>query len=225
MVTEPPAQTDRYLFSDEAGCFTFARRQNVSRYFILCTVTMSDLSVSEDLAQLRRDLLWRDIECDDYFHATTDTQQVRNAVYEAISGHSFRVQATVCEKSKAQPQVRETKARFYKYPWFYHFKFGISPRLKAGDRLLVTAAAIGSKKEKLTFSQALSDTIGQSAEGTPFRIDFRPAKCDPCLQVADYCAWAIQRQWERGDDRSYKLIQDRITYEYELWEKGQTHYY
>lgn len=55
--------------------------------------------------------------------------------------------------------------------------------------------------------------------------DFCPASADPCLQVADYCAWAIQRKWERDDPRSYDLISDRITYEYDLWSHGNTHHY
>ncbi len=55
--------------------------------------------------------------------------------------------------------------------------------------------------------------------------DFWPSGADPCLQVADYCAWAIQRKWEKGDARSYDLIKDRITYEYDLWKKGEIHHY
>jgi hypothetical protein len=45
------------------------------------------------------------------------------------------------------------------------------------------------------------------------------------LQVADYCAWAIMRKWERGDTRSYDMIKDRVTYEYDVWEKGTDHHY
>jgi len=60
-----------------------------------------------------------------------------------------------------------------------------------------------------------------------WKTDFMPCAADPCLQVADYCAWAVQRKWESGgqDIRSYDLIKDRITYEYDLWGKGNTHYY
>ncbi len=54
-----------------------------------------------------------------------------------------------------------------------------------------------------------------------------PCHADPCLQVADYCAWAVQR-WESKDHwdvRSYDLIKDRITYEYELIKPGKKTYY
>jgi len=48
---------------------------------------------------------------------------------------------------------------------------------------------------------------------------------DPCLQIADYCAWAIQRKWERQDLRSYDLIRAKIRSEYDLWAKGTDYYY
>ena len=54
---------------------------------------------------------------------------------------------------------------------------------------------------------------------------FCPAATDPCIQVADYCAWAIQRKWELDDDRSYVLIADHITAEYDLFKGGNEHYY
>jgi hypothetical protein len=30
---------------------------------------------------------------------------------------------------------------------------------------------------------------------------------------------------ERGDTRSYDMIKDRVTYEYDVWEKGTDHHY
>ena len=218
---------ERYIFADEAGCFTFERRQNVSRYFILCTVTMGDCRAGEALHALRRRLLWKHEDLGDYFHCTTDKQVVRDAVYEAILACPFKVQATICEKSKAQPQVRQTKSRFYQYSWLYHFKYGIKDRLPSDTELVVTAASIGHKKERLSFCNAIDDVLNQHIERDAWRVDFRPAMADAGLQVADYCAWAIQRKWETEgkDSRSYDLIKDRITYEYDLWGRGRRHYY
>lgn len=216
---------DLYLFSDEAGCFTFNKKPNVSRYFILCTVTTTSLEIGEALTRLRHDLLREGLPVGDFFHATTDAQAVRDRVYAELLKHEFKFQVTICEKSKAQPQVAVSKARFYKIPWFYHFKHGIAPHLHLGDRLVVTAASIGTKKEKASYLNALQDVVNQSAEDTPFIVDFRPAMACHLLQVADYCAWATQRLWEMKDDRSHKLIKDRMTYSYELWKHGKKHYY
>jgi hypothetical protein len=129
------------------------------------------------------------------------------------------------EKSKAQPHIRETKPKFYKYGWFFQFKHGNSKLIPYGTNTLITAASLGSKKEKLSFMNAIDDVMCQTMHRNKWKIDFRSAASDGCLQVADYCAWAIQRKWERGDTRSYDLIKDRITYEYDLWARGTCHYY
>lgn len=216
---------DRFLFSDEAGDFTFNRNQNVSRYFIICTVTTDTLEMAQALTCLRHDLLKDGLPIGDCFHATTDAQDVRDRVYATIMAHPFNFQFTACEKSKAQPQVTVSKSRFYKYPWFYHFRHGLAPHLVSGDRLVVTAASIGTKKERMTYTNALRDVVHQCTNDVDWVVDFRPAMADPMLQVADYCAWAVQRSWERGDNRSLDIIRDRLTYSYDLWGRGTKHYY
>ncbi|MFG1210556.1 DUF3800 domain-containing protein [Xanthobacter flavus] len=216
---------DKFVFADEAGCFTFNRDQNVSRFFVLCTVVMNDCRVATDLLELRRRLAWDGAELGEYFHATTDKQDVRNAVFDVIRRHEFKVQATIMEKSKAQPQVKETKPTFYQYGYFYHFKFGVSRLLGPASETLVTTASLGTRKEKVAFEGAVSDVMRQTNGSRQWKADFMPCHSDPCLQVADYCAWAIQRKWERDDTRSYDLISDRISYEYDLWARGTTHYY
>jgi hypothetical protein len=218
---------NKLLFADEAGCFTFERRQNVSRYFILCTVAMEADAISAALLQLRRDLAWNGAELGDYFHAARDKQAVRDAVFERILDFPFTVQATVMEKSKAQPQIRISKPRFYQHGWFYHFKFGTQAEFRPQHEALITAACIGTKKERIGFQSAVEDVMRQTLRVKKWKTDFMPAGTDPCLQVADYCAWAIQRKWESEgvDVRSYDLIKGRITYEYDLWERGNEHHY
>lgn len=216
----------RYLFADEAGCFTFNHGPNISKYFILCTITVADRNpLYTDICDLRRELIHDKEPVLDYFHATEDKQQVRDAFYETILKHNFQVQATICEKSKAMPRVRRDKATFYKYPWFYHFKHGIAKYVPDNAQLTVTAASVGARKERMAFSAALDDVMQQTVPKASWAIDFRPCIADPCLQVADYCAWAIQRKWEKNDIRSYEAIAPRISYEYELWKHGSTHYY
>jgi Protein of unknown function (DUF3800) len=216
---------DRFLFSDEAGDFTFNRNNNVSRYFIICTLTTDTLDLAEALTRLRHDLLREGAQLGDCFHATSDTQQVRDRVFATMLEHDFRFQFTACEKSKAQPHVRVSKERFYKYPWYFHFKHGIAPHLGEDDRLVVTAASIGTRKERATYTGALRDVVNQSAPNVDWMVDFRPALADPMLQAADYCAWAVQRAWERRDPRSLDLIHSRLTYSYDLWKCGTQHYY
>lgn len=216
---------NRFIFADEAGCFTFNRAQNVSRYFILCTVIMDDCSVAGELLKLRRRLAWEGYELLDAFHASEDKQAVRNHVYDTILQHPFTVQATIMEKSKAQPQTRIDKPRFYQYGYFYHFKHGTRKHLTPECEALVTTASLGTRKERIAFQAAVGDVMRQTKCSKAWKADFMPSASDPCLQVADYCAWAIMRRWERGDERSYALISDRITYEYDLFKTGSSHFY
>ena len=216
--------TTKYVYLDEAGCFTFERKQSASKYFILCSVVTDDNSARASLNELRFELIKDGYEVGDYFHATTDKQVVRDRVYETILGHKFTIQAQICEKAKAQPQVRSNRARFYQYPLFYLFRHGVRPHFRDASHVHATAASLGTKKERIAFANALNDVCSQTAK-LDRSVDFRPSQTDPMLQLADYCAWAIQRKWERGDERSYEIIKDRITYEYDLWKNGTKLYY
>jgi hypothetical protein len=214
-----------YIFADEAGDFTFSRHQRASRYFVVCTVTLESCDIGHDLMLLRRDLCWSDLSLGDYFHATEDKQAVRDEVFDLIRGtDGIKIQATIMEKSKVQRQLRTSDSRFYKYGWLYQFKYGVCGKLAKCDEVLITAASIGTKRRRNVFKAAVNDVIQQTVTKT-WRTAFFPASTDPWLQIADYCTWAIQRKWERDDSRSYNLIRRKVDYEYDLFERGNTHYY
>lgn len=214
-----------HIFSDEAGCFSFARNDRASRYFLVCTVAMDDCSMGDRLQALRRDMVWRGLPVQEEFHATEDKNVVREEVYGFLAGQNFRVDSTLLEKAKAQPQTRQTPDRFYKYAWYYHFKH-VGPRLlRDKTELMITAAALGTKKGQAVYTAAVNEILQQTVQRQQWRTFFPRAVADPCLQVADYCAWAIQRKWEKGDTRWYEMIEDKIETEFDLWRNGTTLYY
>jgi hypothetical protein len=175
---------------------------------------------------LRRRLAWEK-KIDTVLHASTDRQEVRDMVFEFIRGQDIRIDATILEKSKADPKIRPTEERFYQYAWFYHFKY-IAPKIcKKGDELFITVASLGTKRKRDLFKSILKDVAEQALTLVEFRTAFWPASSDPCLQVADYCAWAIQRKWETGgkDLRSYDLVKHQIKTEYDLFGPGHKHHY
>lgn len=219
----------RYLFADEAGDFEFSRSPNVSKYFIVCAVTMDSCDVGYRLLELRRRLIWDKQAVGDYFHASEDRQAIRNEVFALIQNTDFKVYAQILEKSKAQPQTRETKERFYQYGWYYLFKFVAWKIVSKDDELFVTTASIGTKKGQATFTASVNDVLQQTVpiKRDHWRTSFCPSQADPCLQVADYCAWAIRRKWESSgkDSRSYDLIKDKIAYERDMWRNGTVHHY
>jgi hypothetical protein len=215
----------KFVFADEAGCFTFKRQEGASKYFLLCTLTTEDCRLSADLLGIRRDLSISGDGDRDKLHATSDTQATRNRVFDALEAHDFRIGATLLEKSKAQPQTRTEEHVFYQYAWYFHFKHTY-PRIAEGaDKLMVTAAALGSKRTRATFKQSFNNTVQQIAPRNKWEVGFLDSANDPMLWAADYCAWAIQRKWERDDDRSHKLISRKIASEFDLWQRGSRHYY
>jgi hypothetical protein len=214
-----------HVFADEAGTFDFRRGPNISQYFIVCTVVMPSCEAANELLALRRDLGWQQAPLRDYFHAAKDAQSVRDEVFNLIRQHDFTVQATVMEKCKAMPSIRPNEARFYQHGWYNHFKGGMPKVLAAADEVHVTAASVGTKKKQMTFTDSIRDVLKQTEGRRKVRFNVWPCGTDPCLQIADYCTWAIQRKWELGDARSYDLIKDRLTYEFPLFRRGTKTYY
>lgn len=216
-----------YTFADEAGDFNFSRNGRASRYFIVCTLTChSCSSLGGALLDLRRELIWKGEPVGEYFHATEDKQPVRDAVFSLLQTQDFQIQATIMEKAKAQPRVRSSDARFYKYGWYYHLQYAAPKFLGGTTEVLITTASVGTHKGQAVFSAAVNDVAQQVIRGgRKWQTNFCRSIGDPCLQAVDYCTWALQRKWERGDSRSYDLVKDRIIHEVDMWEHGTKLHY
>lgn len=215
----------KYVFADESGNFDFSSNKGASRYYILVTVTVEGCGVGNQLLELRRDLAFKDVGLDREFHATTDQQKVRDQVYSLIAATPLRVDAIVLEKRKTYPHVRATEERFYQTAWYLHMNYVAPKIVSPGDDLLVVSASVGTEKKRKAFHAAVTSVMKQVSSTSLVRVACWKGVSDPCLQVADYCAWAIQRKWESSDDRSYVLIQPKIKTEFDVFALGSTYFY
>lgn len=213
------------IFADESGNFDFSRKNGASRYFILTTVSCPDFGVGDALLDLRRELAWAGIGVESEFHATTDKLEVRARVFDLLQQYDFRVDATILEKAKAQPKTRTSDEVFYRYAWYYHMKH-VAPRIvREHDELFVVGASLGTKKKRTLMHNAVRDVVQQVTPTVHYRTASWAAQSEPCLQVADYCCWAISRKWERGITEEYDRIAPRIATEFDLWRRGtKVHY-
>jgi hypothetical protein len=213
----------RYVYVDEAGNFDFTPRG--TKYFTLTSVVLEHCDIGHELAQLRRDIVRQGADLRDGFHATEDRQAVRDEVFRSLAKHDFRVDATIFEKAKTMPHLHGEDFEFYKTAWFYHMKHLLPRVVTAGDELFIVGATLTLRRLQQFAREAIADVVGTAAGSIPFRVATWSAASEPCLQVADYCSWAMQPKWERDDPRSYVLIQDKIATEFDIFRRGSTRYY
>jgi len=122
------------------------------------------------------------------------------------------------------PHIRATEERFYQHAWFYLMKY-VAPRLSCDELLVVTASLGNKKKKRAAFYLAVQDVMSQVARQVRYGTACWEASSDCCLQVADYCGWAIQRKWEAGDAEAHSQIAGKIRSEYNLFGSGSRMYY
>jgi hypothetical protein len=197
-----------YLFGDEAGNFDFSDGSGASRYFVLATVAMHDWQAGDRLQALRRRLAWRGVHLGAVLHASEDPQAVRDEVFGVLARCELRIDATIIAKRDVPPALRDTHA-LYRYAWHEHLARIAGEIARPGDRLLAVASDLGTRKRRGAFHLAVDDAVRSSAR-CPHRVAFWPNMSEPCLVVADYCTWAIQRRWEREDSRSHVLLASKI---------------
>jgi hypothetical protein len=81
--------------------------------------------------------------------------------------------------------------------------------------VVIITDTIPTKKKQGTIQRNLKEhlKVWQAKSGIPYQLYHHLSASDMNLQVADYMSWAIQRKWEKGDDRSYVLIEKAIVCE------------
>jgi len=186
---------------------------------------MGSCGIGAALLELRRDLALTSDQVLSEFHAAEDRQAVRNEVFGLLALDSFRIDATILDKTKTVPYLAADPLRFYKEAWYLHFKY-VGPKIAGPkDELLVVASSLEVSRKKSVLAHAVRDVVEQIVRTSVWATAFWPAQADPCLQVADYATWAIQRKYERDDTRSYELIRGKVATEFEPFLFGPTTYY
>jgi hypothetical protein len=90
---------------------------------------------------------------------------------------------------------------------------------------MVVASALQMKKKRQALHDAVRDVVTQVSPTHRFVTAFLQNSTDPCLQIADYAAWAIQRKLERGDDYWYNKIAHQIASVFTPFSRGGAIYY
>src|SRR3989344_7499971 len=93
-----------YIFIDESGNFDFTPKG--TKYFALTAVsTLQPLKARDGLLALRYKLLNSGVD-EEFFHATEDMQDTRNAVFgETKKLDNIEIDCVIAQKNKANPSL------------------------------------------------------------------------------------------------------------------------
>jgi hypothetical protein len=198
--------------------------EGCSRYFMLGILHVQDpVKLSSSLETLRQNLLnepyFRRIPSMQperqktalMFHAKDDIPEVRREVFAELMRHDgLRFYAVVRDKKRGiLREVRTYKHKRYQPNEQYDqlVKRLFKDRLHKEDEYIITFATRGAKDRTRALTKALEEARKRFGKkwgihsDAPIHIRNTPAYQQPCLQAADYLLWAVQRCYEKREDR------------------------
>jgi hypothetical protein len=196
-----------YLYIDEAGNFDFGN--GGTRHFLLTGVLIGrPFSHLQRLLEVKYDLLEEGLDLE-YFHASEDRQAVRDRVFGGLASHvgELRVISVVACKARLELGLRtpeQLQAAAFDQLVREAFRMDAPA---AGGQIIVITDSLPVRSTGAAVRKAVRSTLkAWTPAGASFRILHHASRADVNLQVADYCAWAGFRTWERADDRSFRII-------------------
>jgi hypothetical protein len=206
----------------------------VQDYFTVGMVECRALkSLAEDLASLRSQLLADpyfkgvpSMQADAkktalFFHAKDDLPEVRREVFRVLERHDFSFYAVVRTMSAVARQVYQRNERDPTYRYRPTELYDSAVR-RLFDRKLHTRPAFDvvfasrgkartqSLRDHLLKAQAASRKTSGTYPDAAIHVRAMPSHQHVGLQVADYCLWALQWLFTKGEDRFLSLIWQKV---------------
>ena len=202
-----------YLYIDEAGNFDFGR--GGTHHFLLTGVLMRrPFTHLPSLLEVKYDFLEDGLDLE-YFHASEDRQAVRDRVFRCLAAHvgGMRLICVVACKAELDGGLRSPE-RLYSAAFDRLVREALggrapTPTPAPGGQIILVTDSLPVRSGGATVRKAVRTTLkAHTPASVSYRILHHASRADVNLQVADYCAWAMYRKWERGDDRSFRIIAD-----------------
>ena len=147
------------------------------------------------------------------FHAKDDIPEVRREVYKLLRNSDVRFYAVVRDKSNLAAYVQQQNARDPDYRYNQNEQYDLlakelfSKLHHMANKVHICFAKRGNKSRNGAFRSALQQaptafaaSFGFTHPATNEIHSSTPPKC-VSLQAADYYLWALQRFYERGEER------------------------
>jgi len=212
-----------YLFFDESGDLNFSPNGS-SYYFFGALTTRNPELLSNPLSRLQYDLLAEGVELE-RFHASEDRQAVRDRVFEVITSvGGFEFDVVVIEKRKTHPSLHD-EVRFYPKFANYLLRYVFQRYAEVGEPIVVVTDTLPVKRTKRAVAKAFKEYIARNLRDRPYALVHHASASHACLQVADYCTWAVHKKWQSNDRRSYDLIKSFLRSEFDIFASGGEYFY
>lgn len=230
----------RYYFVDEAGDLTlFSKRGKVivgsegcSKYFILGVAQIENLhNTRVDINRLRSDIL-RDryltgipsvlSKTKKSFHAKNDCPEVRREFFGLVKQLDVKVYCIVRRKRQILAEVLENNQRFHGWRYNQDSIYDSCVERLFKDRLhsvkvnQVTFSRRGKSKRNKTLLGVLDKAVSnfektyQKSVKASHKVASNFPSEEPCLQIIDYFLWALQRLYERYEDRYFNYVKEKF---------------
>lgn len=211
-------------------------REGCSSYFVLGVLEADEpVRLDEELRSLRTTLL-----ADPYlakvpsmqpeqkktaeaFHAKDDCAEVRREVYRLLMQHELRFFAVVRHKQVIVSKVREHNKKHSGYRYHPNQLYDrcvsrlFKERLHKEDGYVIRFSRRGNRSRtralRTSLEQARNNMRASWGVETTVPIEIIPAKPSLAggLQAVDYFLWALQRLYERGEDRYWEYVASKVS--------------
>ncbi len=211
-------------------------KEGCARHFIVGALQVqSPDALSKDLNALRTSLL-----ADPYFkgvesmrperrktalafHAKDDLAEVRREVFKRLLSHDMKFFAVVRRMDSVLTYVQQRNQRDDEYRYRPNELYDktvarlFKDRLHVADECNIVFARRGNSDRTHAFREMLEtgkmrfEAKWNRTIESKFRVTASTPQHSVCLQAADYFLWALQRFYERNEDRFLQLVWSKVS--------------
>jgi hypothetical protein len=197
------------IWGDESGDLDFTTLLG-SRYFITACLVTSDHYLAHDLLKFRQRLAIAGNDMPQGLHANA-YPAIRNDVFRFLAGRQIAAYVSTYEKVAADTHLKRDPNSFYTMAWYTHLRAVLQRAADAAElRPFIGIASHGTEPQRGGRIKAIRRAVNKVLPAATSTFAFWPAASHPCLQAADYYAWAIQRRTEGGDDSAFRLLEHQF---------------
>lgn len=219
------------------------------KFFMLGMVRcMAESEAARRLAELRASLLGNPLYASIHslrpeaektaraFHAKDDHVEIRSKVFELLMSLDFKFYAVIKDMRTVRGYVKERNAMESRYRYHPNELYDLTVRmlfkkqLHKEDRYRVVFARRGKSDRTEALRQQLEGArqkfLHEQGVKTSSTLEIFPAYPweQPCIQVADYCLWALQRCYERYEARFLHALWPKVSLIHDVDDKSSAAY-